>query len=77
MASTARSPFWWQELDAATGKPQGEVTFGGKKKPASHHCIDLLDQVGIINYRDAAEGADGLIAHGQVLLAYADKAGAV
>ena len=69
-------PFWWQELDATTGKPQGEVTFGGKKKPASHHCIDLLDQVGIMNYRDAAEGADGLIAHGQDLLAYADKAGA-
>ena len=69
-------PFWWQELDAATGKPQGEVTFAGKKKPASHHCIDLLDQVGIMNYRDAAEGADGLIAHGQDLLAYADKSGA-
>ncbi len=69
-------PFWWQELDEATGKPQGEVTFAGKKKPASHHCIDLLDQVGIMNYRDAAEGADGLIAHGQDLLTYADKAGA-
>ncbi len=69
-------PFWWQELDTVTGKAQGEVTFGGKKKPASHHCIDLLDQVGIMNYRDAAEGADGMIAHGQELLAYADHAGA-
>lgn len=68
-------PFWWQEVDPKTGRPAGEVTFAGKKKPASHHCIDLLDQVGIMNYRDAADGADGMIAHGKDLMAYADQVG--
>jgi hypothetical protein len=50
------------------------VTFDGERKPASYHCIDLLDNVGIMNYRDAADGADGLIAHGIDLLEYADQA---
>jgi len=67
-------PFWWQEKDEKTGKVSGLVTYNGVEKPASYHCIDLLDNVGIMNYRDAADGADGIIAHGQDLLKYADAA---
>ena len=65
-------PFWWQENEPGTERPNGLVTFRGVRKPASYHCIDILDDVGIMNYRDAADGADGLIAHGQDLLIYGD-----
>lgn len=65
-------PFWWNAFNA-DGEASGTVTFRGERKPASFHCIDLLDNVGIMNYRDAAGGADGMIAHGRELLRYADS----
>ena len=65
-------PFWWNAF-SADGEASGTVTFRGERKPASFHCIDLLDNVGIMNYRDAADGADGMIAHGRDLLRYADS----
>jgi hypothetical protein len=68
-------PFWWQDVDAETGLANAEVQYGGKRKAASYHCLDRLDNVGVMNYRDTADGADGLIAHGRDLLAYADRAG--
>ncbi|TXT35472.1 MAG: Uncharacterized protein FD138_1338 [Planctomycetota bacterium] len=67
-------PFWWHHPDPQTGRPVGEVSFNGKKKPASWHCVDLLDNVGIMNYRDNADGADGMVVHGQDILRYADEA---
>lgn len=66
-------PFWWQSRDAATGEAIGVVTFRGQRKAASYHLIDLVDNVGIMNYRNVAEGPDGLIVHAQELLAYADR----
>lgn len=69
-------PFWWQERDETTGKVVGEVEFRGKRQAASFHCIDMLDNVGVMNYRDMADGADGMIAHGRELLEYAEKANA-
>ena len=68
-------PFWWEEEDRLTGQPCGEVTFQGQRKPASFHCIDMLDNVGVMNYRDRAEGPDGMIAHGQPILEYAEQQG--
>ncbi|MBC8351658.1 MAG: hypothetical protein H8E66_06695 [Planctomycetes bacterium] len=68
-------PFWWQERDEVTGKIVGEVDFRGKRQAASFHCLDLLDNVGVMNYRDVADGADGMIAHGRELLDYADHHG--
>lgn len=67
-------PFWWQEKDEKTGKISGMVNFNGVDKPASFHCVDILDNVGVMDYRDTADGADGIIAHGRDLLAYADQA---
>lgn len=67
-------PFWWQEPDLATGRCLGEVTYRGIRQAASLHCIDMLDNVGVMNYRDAADGMDGMIAHGRRLVAYADQA---
>lgn len=68
-------PFWWQERDEATGKVVGEVEFRGKRQAASYHCLELLDNVGVMNYRDVADGADGMIAHGRNLLDFADEHG--
>ena len=65
-------PFWWNAFNV-DGESPGMVTFRGDWKPASFHCIDLLDNVGIMNYRDTADGADGMIAHGRDLLRYADS----
>ena len=57
-------PFWWHDI---------EIEFNGEWKAASEHCIDLLDNVGIMNYRDTADGADGMIAHGVDWLVYSDQ----
>jgi hypothetical protein len=67
-------PFWWQSVDPQTGKVIAPATLNGVDKAASFHCIDLLDSVGIMNYRNTADGADGMLAHGLELLEYADKA---
>jgi hypothetical protein len=67
-------PFWWNALDSETGEAAGVVTFQGSRKAATHHCIDQLDNVGIMNYRDQADGADGMLAHGIDILEYADDA---
>lgn len=67
-------PFFWHDRDPRTGEIVGEVDFNGQTKAASFHCIDILDNVGIMNYRDTADGADGMIAHGMDILEYADQA---
>lgn len=68
-------PFWWQERDEETGQIVAEVDFAGQRQAASFHCLDMLDNVGVMNYRDVADGADGMIAHGRELLEYADRHG--
>ena len=68
-------PFWWQERDEATGQIVAEVEFNGKRQAASFHCLEMLDNVGVMNYRDVADGADGMIAHGRELLEYAEHHG--
>jgi hypothetical protein len=66
-------PFWWNALDAEAGEAAGAVTFQGSRKAATFHCIDHLDNVGIMNYRDQADGADGILAHGLDILKYGDE----
>jgi hypothetical protein len=66
-------PFWWNALDAEAGEAAGAVTFQGSRKAATFHCIDHLDNVGIMNYRDQADGADGMLAHGLDILRYGDQ----
>lgn len=66
-------PFWWAAPDEESGETIGSVTFRGERKSAAFHCIDQLDNVGIMNYRDRADGADGILAHGLPLLEYAEQ----
>jgi len=68
-------PFWWQEFDERTGRINAEVLYRGRRQAASYHCLEMLDNVGVMNYRDTADGADGMIAHGRDLLEFADRAG--
>jgi hypothetical protein len=65
-------PFWWQEIDPATHEPNAPVQFNGTTKAASYHVIDTASRIGIMNYRNTADGADGIIAHGKDLLDYAE-----
>ena len=67
-------PFWWQSTDARTGRAIGDVAFNGETKAASFHVIDMLDNVGIMNYRNRAAGPNGMVALGEDLLVYADRA---
>lgn len=68
-------PFWWHARDPITNRPIGDVRFRGKLQPASFHCLELFDNVGVMNYRAMCDGADGMIAHGQELMKQADLVG--
>ncbi len=67
-------PFWLQDRDPLQGEPIGIVSFNGRRQAASYHLLEMLDNVGVMNYRDLAQGADGMIAHGRGLIEHADKA---
>ncbi|OGH63922.1 MAG: hypothetical protein A3I06_03770 [Candidatus Lindowbacteria bacterium RIFCSPLOWO2_02_FULL_62_12] len=67
-------PFWFDSPDEFTNE-KFIVEFGGQRKLVSDHLIDLVDNVGIMDYRTVAYGADGVIAHAGGELEYAAKAG--
>lgn len=66
-------PFWWNAPETKTSGAIGDVTFNGERKPAVFFCIDYLDNIGIMNYRDTTYGVDGIIAHASPILEYANK----
>ncbi len=47
-------PFWFDGI---------ELEWQGKKKPVSQHTQDLYDYVALMDYRDRAEGGDGIVSH--------------
>lgn len=57
-------PFW---LDGI------ELEWSGVKKPVSEHVADIYDYVALMDYRDRAEGKDGIISHALDELKYAGK----
>lgn len=54
-------PFW---LDGITLEWEGRV------KPVSEHAADVYDYLALMDYRDRAEGRDGIIAHAARELKY-------
>lgn len=66
-------PFWWNMPDPQTRGSIGDVTFDSVRKSAAFFAIDRLDNIGIMDYRDSAWGADGIIAFAEPLLDYAAK----
>lgn len=59
-------PFWWDGI---------ELDWRGARKPVSEHVIDTTDYVALMDYRNRAEGGDGILAHAQDEMAYAGKTG--
>ncbi len=63
-------PFWFLEKGGDL-----DVEFGGADKPVGEHIIDITDNIGVMDYRNIAEGNDGIIAHGMDEVEYATKVG--
>ena len=59
-------PFWFDGI---------EVQWRGRTRPASEHIADLYDYVALMDYRDHADGRDGIIAHAAREMAYAEQVG--
>jgi len=59
-------PFW---LDGIT------LEWEGRAKPVSEHAADIYDYLALMDYRDRAEGRDGIISHAESELKYAAAAG--
>lgn len=59
-------PFW---LDGI------KLKWNGRLKPVSEHTQDIYDYVALMDYRDHAEGRDGMISHASDELAYARRRG--
>ena len=68
-------PFWWQAIDEQTREAAGIVTFHGVRQPATWHLLEMVDNLGIMDYRTMASGPDGIVAHATPILERAERAG--
>ena len=59
-------PFW---LDGI------ELEWNGRRKPVSQHTQDIYDYVALMDYRDRAEGGDGIVSHAMDELRYGEAIG--
>ncbi|MFC5570944.1 hypothetical protein ACFPN1_12815 [Lysobacter yangpyeongensis] len=59
-------PFWFDGIP---------VRWRGTTKPASEHLADLYDYLALMDYRDHADGRDGIVAHAAKEMDYARQAG--
>ena len=59
-------PFW---LDGI------QLEWKGQRKPVSQHLQDIYDYVALMDYRDHADGGDGLVSHAMDELAYGEAIG--
>lgn len=62
----AAIPFWYDSF---------AVEWEGVKKPLNAHLQDLYDYVAVMDYRNRAEGPDGIIAHAREEIAYGSAHG--
>lgn len=67
-------PFWFEQTDEEN-RINALCEWNGVEKPASYHLLDVVDNIGIMDYRDFAYGADGMIAHGIQEIEYAERVG--
>jgi hypothetical protein len=54
-------PFWFDSI---------EIEWSGKKKKVSEHLQDIYDYTALMDYRNRAEGNDGIIAHAKNEIEY-------
>ncbi|HJW73417.1 MAG TPA: hypothetical protein VJ486_11355 [Geothrix sp.] len=62
----AAIPFWYDGF---------EVEWEGMKRPLNAHVQGIYDYVALMDYRNQAEGPDGIIAHARDEMAYASASG--
>jgi len=67
-------PFWFDSRDQDTGRDMA-VELGGTSARPFEHIIDMMDNIGIMDYRTRADGDDGVIAHARTELEYAAEKG--
>ncbi len=65
---------FWFDKTSPEGGPVYPVTFKGVTKDATKHLLDVADNVGIMSYRNTAEGPNGIIALVTKTITYADTA---
>lgn len=65
---------FWLDKIKPDGTPVYPVTYRGVTKDAAKHLLDAVDQVGIMSYRDTAEGRNGITALVARTIASADTA---
>lgn len=65
--------FWFDKTNP-DGEPTYPVTFKGVTKDATKHLLDVADNVGIMSYRNTAEGKNGIISLVTKTITYADTA---
>ncbi len=63
--------FWFDKANA-DGSPVYPVTFRGVTKDATKHLLDLADNVGIMSYRNKADGPNGILSLVERTIHYAD-----
>ncbi len=68
-------PFWFDEARNDRGNLKYMMDYNGVTQDVAKHLIDIVDNIGIMNYRNFAGGADGIIRHGQDEVEYAEKRG--
>lgn len=62
---------WWFYPAGPPDRERLSVTFEGELKTVGEHLADLLDTVTLMDYRNQAAGAGGIVASGAPALAYA------
>lgn len=65
---------FWFDKASPEGEPSYPVTFKGVTKDATKHLLDVADNVGIMSYRNTAEGKNGIISLVTKTITYADAA---
>lgn len=61
-------PFWYDSVVR-------RLDFQGVRKSPTEHILDLVDNVGIMDYRTTASGQDGIISNAAGKLSYAARVG--
>lgn len=64
-------PFWFDGKDEVTGEWAAPLA----GRPVIERVLELVDNIGVMDYRTSAYGADGVIAHGSDELALASDKG--
>jgi len=58
-------PFWYDGIE--------DVEWHGQRRKLNEFVQDIYDYVAIMDYRNVAEGSDGIVSHAQDELDYADR----